>query len=165
MAFLNTVIYVLSLGVVAHLIGEGLPRRWFGWEKFPFYSMEWERGGRIYDRLRIRVWKDKLPDKSRFVKGMVPKRLGRCPSAEEVYRLVRETCVAESVHIALCILSFPIYFAWSNAAGVFFVLFFVICNLPFIVIQRYNRPALVQLARRLEQREERKRNARAHSIG
>ena len=33
----------------------------------------------------------------------------------------------------------------------------VLCNLPFIIIQRYNRPMLVALASRLEAREERRR--------
>ena len=108
---------------------------------------------------------NKVADKSRFVKSMVPKRVGACPSSDSVYRLVRETCVAEIVHFALCILAFPIYFFWNNFVGVILTLVFVICNIPFMMIQRYNRPVLVSLAQRLEKREERRRNAGTHSVG
>ena len=165
MPFLKSVLYVIILGIAAHFIGEALPRKWFRWDSFPYRAWKWEKEGRIYDRLHIRAWKDKMPDKSRFVKSMVPKRVGACPSSASVYRLVRETCVAEIVHLALCVLAFPIYFFWNNAVGVILALVFVICNIPFMMIQRYNRPVLVSLAQRLEKREERRRNAGAHSVG
>lgn len=165
MPFLKSLGYVALIGILAHVVGETLPRKWFRWERFPYDSWKWEKKGKIYDRLCIRAWKDRLPDKSRYVKRMVPKRVGSCPTSASVYRLVRETCVAETVHFCLCLLAFPIYFFWRNGVGVFLTLLFVFCNLPFMMIQRYNRPALVDLGARLERREERRRNAHIDSIG
>lgn len=165
MPFLYSLIYVATLGIAAHFIGEALPRGWFCWDRFPYRAWSWERQGRIYDLLKIRAWKDRMPDKSRVVKSMVPKRVGACPTSESVYRLIRETCVAEAVHFCLCLLAFPIYFFWGNLTGVLLALVFVVCNLPFMIIQRYNRPSLVFLAERLKKREERRRNANTHSVG
>ena len=165
MAFLKSVLYVAVLGIAAHFIGEALPRGWFDWSRFPWRDFKWERGGRIYDAFKIRAWKDRVPDMSRLLHRMVPKRVGKCPKAEEVWRLVRETCVAEAVHLALCLCSPVIWLFWRNITGVLLALLFVLCNLPFMMIQRYNRPTLVALAKRLEVREERKKNARIDPVG
>ena len=164
MAFLKSVIYVLVLGIAAHYIGEAIPRRYFHWDRFPYRSWKWERNGAIYEKLAIRKWKDHMPDMSRVMKDMVPKRVGACPTSQSVWVLVKETCVAEIVHIALCLLSPVIYLFWYNGMGIVLSTIVIVCNIPFILIQRYNRPALVALAQRLEKREERKRNARTHSV-
>ena len=165
MPFWCSLFYMGLLGIMAHWIGEALPRKWFCWEKFPYRVWFWEREGKIYDRLGIRTWKDRLPDKSRVVKGMVPKKVGICPTSCLVYRLIQETCVAETVHFALCFLAFPICLFWETALGIALAWIYILCNIPFIMIQRYNRPALISLARKLEKREERRRGASSDSIG
>lgn len=165
MPFGKSVGYLLGLGILAHWIGEALPRRWFCWDRFPYRTWSWERQGKVYERLKIRSWKDWLPDKSRIVKSMVPKRVGSCPSSCSVYRLIRETCVAETVHFALCLLAFPICFFWESSVGILLFLLYIVCNIPFMMLQRYNRPALVSLAKKLEKREERRQGASADSVG
>ena len=164
MAFLKSVLYVLILGIASHYIGEALPRRWSHWDRFPFRPWKWERDGKIYKKIAIDAWKDHMPDMSRWMKDMVPKRVGICPKSIDVWILVGETCVAEAVHFALCLLAPGVYFFWKNGMGVFLSLLVVVCNLPFILIQRYNRPALVSLAKRLQAREERKKNARIDPV-
>jgi len=165
MPFLKSVLYVFFCGVLSHFIGEALPRKWFHYDRFPFAAWKWERGGRIYDRLRIREWKDRMPDLSRVMKDMVPKRLPLFPTAAQVRRLIQETCVAEAVHIALCITAYGIEFFWAGPMGSFLALITILGNIPFIIIQRYNRPMLVALAERLEEREERRHHACADSVG
>ncbi len=164
MPFLQSVLYVALLGVLSHIIGEALPRRWFHWEQFPFAAYRWEKNGSIYEKIHIQDWKDHMPDMSRIMKNMVPKRLGMCPTSDDVYLLIQETCVAETVHFFLCLLSPVIYFFWKNKVGIGLSCLVVCCNLPFIMIQRYNRPTLVALAARLKAREERKKNARTHTV-
>ncbi len=165
MALLKSMIYVAVLGVASHFIGEALPRRWFVWSRFPYRSYRWERGGKFYDHFHIRAWKDHMPDMSRIMPDMVPKKVGKCPTSQEVWVLVQETCVAELVHVALCILSPVIWLFWRDLTGALLTLLFAFCNIPFIMIQRYNRPALVSLAERLEKREERKKHACTDSVG
>lgn len=165
MAFIKSCLYCMLFGIASHYIGEALPRRWFHWDRFPYRDWCWEKQGRIYNALGIRLWKDHLPDLSKLMKDMLPKRVGNCPRSTDVYALVKETCVAELVHWALCLIAPGICLFWDNWIGVLLTIVFILGNLPFILIQRYNRPALVALARRLEAREERKRNACAHSVG
>lgn len=161
----QTIAYFLILGIASHWIGEALPRKWFLWNRFPYRPWRWERQGRIYESLQIRAWKDRLPDKSRLIRGMVPKRVGICPTSASVCRLIRETCVAEAVHAGLCLGALPLLLGVWGRASAWLALAYVLGNLPFMMIQRYNRPALVSLAERLKKREERRNGASAHSVG
>ena len=168
MAFLWSVLYVIALGIASHFIGEAIPRERFDAERFPYRTRGWEQNGRIYEKIKIQVWKDRVPDMSRILKDMVPKRVGVCPKAADVWVLVGETCRAEIVHWGLCIASPVICLFWLEAVwvGALLSAAVILGNLPFILIQRYNRPTLISLARRLEVREERKRNhARIDPVG
>ncbi len=165
MPLLWSALYVLALGIASHVIGEAIPRRAFFHDRFPYRAHRWEREGRIYERIGIQKWKDRAPDMSRVMKDMVPKRVGKAPHAKDVWVLVQETCRAEIVHLALCALSLGIFFFWMNWIGALLGALVAVCNIPFILIQRYNRPRLVSLAQRLEAREERRRHASAHSVG
>ncbi len=159
MPFLHSVLYVLFCGMMAHVIGEAVPRAWFHADRFPYAPCKWEEDGAVYEKMGIQRWKDRLPDMSRVCKRMFPKRLDRFPTAERVERLIAETCVAEATHGALCLAAPVIWFFWRNYVGVILSGTVVICNLPFMMIQRYNRPKLVVLYKRLAAREEKKRNA------
>ncbi len=165
MAFWNSLIYVLVLGVASHYIGEALPAKWLRHEYFLFRTRKWEKNGSIYEKLRVQDWKDHMPDMSRVMKDMVPKKVGICPKSCDVWVLVRETCRAEAVHLGLCLCAPVIYFFWWNGMGIFLSGVVIFCNLPFILIQRYNRPALIRLAQRLEVREERRKYACTHPVG
>ncbi|MBR2721612.1 MAG: hypothetical protein IKC31_03940 [Clostridia bacterium] len=165
MAFLNSVAYVILLGIAAHYIGEALPERWLKYEYALFRPRKWEHGGVVYERIRVQDWKDHMPDMSRVMKDMVPKKIGICPTSDEIWTLVRETCRAEAVHLGLCLCAPVVYFFWWNKIGIFLSGLVIVCNLPFIVIQRYNRPMFIRLAIRLEAREERKKYADTHFIG
>lgn len=166
MPLLYSLLYVLAIGIISHIVGEAIPSSWFHHNRHPFRAWRWEREGRIYERIGIRKWKDRLPDMSRIVGYMVPKRVGIAPRAETVWRLVKETCRAEAVHWGLCILAPIVRLFWSNAIGWICAALIVLGNLPFILIQRYNRPMLVALAARLDAREERKRrHENSHSVG
>ena len=103
MPFFKSCFYCFLLGITSHYVGEALPRRWFHWDRFPFRSWKWEKEGKLYDVLRIRAWKDHVPDMSRVMKDMIPKKVGLCPTSAEVMALVKETCVAELIHVALCL--------------------------------------------------------------
>ncbi len=159
MPFLFSVLYVILCGVLSHVIGEAIPRKIFHADRFPFAPWKWERNGAVYDKLYIRAWKDRLPDMSRVMKKMVSKRFDGFPTARHVQRLIAETCVAEATHAVLCLVAPVIWLFWKNYVGVLLSGVVILCNLPFIMIQRYNRPDLIALSARLTAREERKRNA------
>lgn len=150
---LKALILGLGGGILSFCAGQALPRKWFSSEAFPFRPFVWEQGGRCYERLGVRRWKDVLPDMSRLVPGMVKKKAALNRTPEAMDRLVRETCVAEAVHWALILCMTPLLaYAVPGPLGALIALGYALGNLLFVIIQRYNRPRLVEIRKRLEMR-------------
>lgn len=152
--------YLLVLALIAHPLGQRLPSR-FQPDRFPFRAWKWEKGGRVYGKLHIDSWKKLVPDMSRLLPDMVRKELpaSGAVTAAQASQLVQETCRAEVVHDASCLLGLACLWLWPGWGGAAVVLVWVLlANLPFILIQRYNRPRLVRLAALLQKREQRKGN-------
>ena len=101
--FWRAALYAAALGILAHPVGQALPRRWFDPHRAPYRCRDWEKGGRVYNKLHIRRWKDRLPDMSRLMWKSV----------------------------------------WS---WVLWLVYNLLGNVSFILIQRYNRPRLLRLA-------------------
>ena len=154
---IKVITYFAVIGILAHVIGEALPRRIFSPRAFWFSQKRWEQEGRIYERLGIRGWKDRLPDMSKICRYMTRKALPRGVASDHVNTLVRETCVSEAVHVTLCLISPFALLLWRGWGSYLACIAYILGNLPFIMIQRYNRPQLIRLAQRLKKREERKR--------
>ncbi|MGM9592046.1 MAG: glycosyl-4,4'-diaponeurosporenoate acyltransferase [Oscillospiraceae bacterium] len=153
MKFLYSLIYIAVLGVLSHFVGQALPRKWFDAEKPPYKAAGWEKGGKVYEKLGIKRWKDIVPDMSRIMPDMVKKKLTSENKERGMDTLIAETCVAECVHWGLIVLSFGILFWWRGLwAAVFLLVYNILGNLPFIIIQRYNRPRLVMLEQRRKRR-------------
>ena len=147
MGVFKAIVYIAALGVVSFVAGRLLPKRWIHYNRFPFRTFAFENGGRIYEKLGIGKWKKKVPDMSRiFKKQMQPKRLSGRPDAAELKLMIDETCVAELTHAILCLLSPPIIALCPRWRGIVICVVYVLLgNVPFILIQRYNRPRLVRL--------------------
>ncbi|MEG1524864.1 MAG: hypothetical protein RRZ24_08615 [Clostridia bacterium] len=144
------VLTVGGIGLLAHILGEALPRGAFDWTRFPYAPYAWEQDGKFYSKLRIERWKNRLPDKSKFVKSTVEKSIrasGR--TAAHMERLVQETCVAECVHWALLLVSPVLLLTMEGPWNILMTILYGLSNLPFIMIQRYNRPRLVKMLHRM----------------
>jgi glycosyl-4,4'-diaponeurosporenoate acyltransferase len=103
-------------------------------------ARRFEAGGRWYRRrLRMDRWKDKLPEAGDLFRGGVSKRHLPAYDVEGLQLFVRETRRAELGHWwALC--CGPVFVLWNPpVAAALLVGYGVVVNLPFIVIQRYNR--------------------------
>lgn len=160
MQMLISVLVIAGIGILAHIVGEALPRRWFDPEKFPYREYPFEQHGKFYDKLRIRKWKDRMPDKSKWVKGTYTKTLQSQNDPANLRRLLQETCVAECIHWLLLLLSpLVLVFTHGVAAAVITVVY-ALSNLPFIIIQRYNRPRLRSLLLRRQRAEAKEGAAR-----
>ena len=71
------------------------------------------------------------------------KTLGEDRSSKHIKRLIEETCVAEMVHWLLLLVG-PLFRLISNSVfGVIASILYSLSNVPFIMIQRYNRPRLI----------------------
>lgn len=100
MKFLWAVGYIAALGILAHIVGQALPRRWFDPDRFPYRCAPWEQNGRVWRKLGVHRWKDHVPDMSRIMGDMVKKKLPDGNTPEGLRVLVLETCVAERPLVA-----------------------------------------------------------------
>ena len=99
-----------------------------------------ETAGRWYRRrLRIDRWKDKVPEAGGLFRGGVSKRHLPAYDVAGLQLFVRETRRAELAHW-WAMWCGPLVVLWTPplAAGLL-VAYGVLANLPFVVIQRYNR--------------------------
>lgn len=141
-------LFVAVLGLLSNPVARLIPRK-FSFDKFPFAPFSFEKGGKLYEKIGIKKWKDKVPDMSKILKTLMPKRVTADGGAKQFSLLAQETCVAELVHGALAVLSLGILTFWRDIwAAVFLTVYNVFGNLLFIIIQRYNRPRLIRLASR-----------------
>jgi len=147
---LNCLIYA-TLVVVRAWVDVAIPERYFRADRWLFRTREWERDGEFYRVLRIDRWKDRLPSLEtwhRFSK----KKLTDA-SRRYLNRFVVETCRAESNHLR-AIVSVVMMRLWTPIDLWLTCLVIALAgNLPFILIQRYNRPRLLRILNRMDQRE------------
>ena len=162
MALVYSVVYVGLLGLFSYYVGEALPREWFHEDSVLFRSRRWEKDGAVYDKLNIKKWKLKLLDMSKIMKhSKLPKQISGAVTSGDITALIKETCVAETTHLFLCVFSCRVYSFWNNWIGVLIAIACIVGNLPFIMIQRYNRPNLQHLRDKLLKREQRLQQRRA----
>ncbi len=134
-----------SVGFAAHR----LPTRWLARDGFVLRLRPAERDGRVYRRLRIKRWKDRLPEAGSLFGGGFSKRAVRGHDAAYFERFVVETRRAEVTHWWV-MLAAPFFFLWNPPAlGVVMVVYALAANGPCLLVQRYNRARLYRvLARR-----------------
>ncbi|MGX8705693.1 MAG: glycosyl-4,4'-diaponeurosporenoate acyltransferase [bacterium] len=159
-------VWIALWGLACFPLGRLIRRMSPDWERFPFAEWDWERSGRVYERVGIRLWKDLVPDVSQWFPFIVPKKKvnGR-PTAASMRGMLMETCVAELIHDLLCVAGLPLLWLWPGFGGVAVYLVYVILgNIPFILIQRYNRPRYRRLLSAVEARERRLEHAGADTF-
>lgn len=149
MKFIVCILYLTILGLLCFPLGRLMARLSFSTDRFPFRAYPFERNGKIYEKLQIRSWQHNAPDISRLVPGIVPrKEIPRRPDAQMLRRMVNETCVAELTHVLLCAAGLALLWLWPGAGGeILYAVYVLAGNVPFILIQRYNRPRLLRLLR------------------
>lgn len=166
MGFLRCAIYMAVWGLLCFPIGRLFKRLGLQWDRPPFASRPWEKGGAIYERAGIRVWKDIVPDVSKLFPGIVPRKaIAGKFTLDSLRDMLAETCVAELTHLMLCLVGLGMIALWPGAGGIAVYLVYVILgNLPFIMIQRYNRPRFGRLLAAAEMRERRQTNAGTDTV-
>lgn len=151
MGFFRCMVYFAVTGAMGFVAGRLVPKHWFRYDARPYRCARFEKDGAIYHKLHIRSWQNRVPDMSRIVPGWMPaKKLSGKADANTLRLMLQETCVAEWVHGLLCFTGLYTVFLWHGAGGIVLAVLNILGNLPFILIQRYNRPRLAGLLRRLE---------------
>ncbi|MEY8495037.1 glycosyl-4,4'-diaponeurosporenoate acyltransferase [Lachnospiraceae bacterium 29-91] len=154
MGFFLCLIYLALIGIISFLTGRVLSEVRFSFEEFPFRSLPVESGGKIYQRIKVHRWKESFPDMSRIFPFLMPsKRLPKAVTTTQIERMIQETCIAELVHGLLGVLGFGCILIWKSIGGWIISALYMFGNLPYIIIQRYNRPKLVSILHRMRKRE------------
>jgi glycosyl-4,4'-diaponeurosporenoate acyltransferase len=138
-AFWPTWIYLC--GFTAHR----LPAQFVARDSWLTRPRAWERNGRWYaDHLHIRRWKDRVPEAGAAFAGGFAKRTTNNGDIDTLRVFIAETRRAEYAHWAMGS-GWIVTSLWSPwYAVVLNVLFGLVWALPFVAIQRYNRPRLVR---------------------
>ena len=127
-SFLHCALYLAATGIGAFFLGRLLPKTWFRGDAFPYRCYPFEQ--KLFRVLHIKDWQSRVPDMSRILPGLMPDKKLTAETFSDLPRMIQETCVAEMIH--------------------------VLGNLPFILIQRYNRPRLQRLLALQRRKQERK---------
>jgi len=140
---------VLQVG--AALVCLGLPDRVFSPDRFFYRAHRFEKQGRIYDSIfRVSRWKHLLPDGGTVWKkrGYAKRRLLNF-TEENLNKYLIESCRAEMTHWLAIIPFWVFWFFTPPFVPWIMLLYAVIINFPCIIAQRYNRPRIERLLRKM----------------
>ena len=149
MDFIKCLLHIAGIGILSFLIGRVVPASWFHEDRFPYRCYAWEQGGRFYRCFGIQRWQSKVPDMSRIFPGLMQAKKVTGNFREELPRMITETCIAEWIHALLCVAALPCLWIWPGWGGIVFTVIYILANIPFILIQRYNRPRLVGIRNKM----------------
>lgn len=144
MGLLYCLIYIAAVGILFFALGRFASRLSFDPERFPFLACGFE--AKLWEKLKVKSWQSKAPDMSKILPKLMPAKAISSVSQTDLPLMINETCVAELTHILLCFCGIALPFIWRGVGGVLVMLIYILLgNLPFIIIQRYNRPRLIRL--------------------
>lgn len=142
--FLRCLLYIAALGVVFFVVGRLVPKSWFKADHFPWRCYSYEQA--IWKALRVKQWQAKVPDMSRIFTNIMPAKKLKRQTLSDLPRMIQETCVAEWTHGILSIAGLAMLWFWTGIGGICMTAVYILLgNLPFIVVQRFNRPRLQKL--------------------
>lgn len=128
-----------------------LPDSLFDPSRFLWRAHQWEQEGRFYETVfHVRGWKHLLPDGGGVWKNRSYKKRNLTDYSEEnLHRFLIETARGELTHW-LGIFPFWVFGLFAPPFVVWIMLLYALAvNLPCIVAQRYNRPRVAVLMKRM----------------
>ena len=133
-SFLHCALYLAATGIGAFFLGRLLPKTWFRGDAFPYRCYPSEQ--KLFRVLHIKDWQSRVPDMSRILPGLMP---------------------AKKLTAELSLTGLGCLVIWQGIGGVLVTAVYILLgNLPFILIQRYNRPRLQRLLALQRRKQERK---------
>lgn len=161
---LNALLINLLLGTIWHyatfFLCISIKLEHFDSNRARYQPRKWEKNGKWYaDHLKINKWKDFLPQhigKDGFSKDHLDD-----VSLEYIDEFILETCRGEWNHIANCWFAVVLFIANSFWVALILTILLFLGNLPFAIIQRYNRFRLIKLKNTLIKKAERAKKLEA----
>ena len=136
----GTVAYHLGVRLIIGAVYQAVMRNRADYTKRWYRPKAWEP--KLYDALRVRRWKSKMPT-------YAPESFD--PARHTWDEIAQAMCQSELVHETDMLLSFaPLLFSlWFGELAVFIVtsVLAAALDLVFVIMQRYNRPTVIRIAR------------------
>lgn len=115
-----------------------MPNSWFNCRIFNVSKSEYK----FYDKLKIRSWKDKVPECGKLV-NFKKSKLADPKDDNYMYKFVKETIYAEVLHGGSIITSIIGFLFVPNSVkltmGLPIMVLYILVNLPSFMIQRHTR--------------------------
>lgn len=129
------------------IVCQRLNEKTFDYRRNIYKSKKFENNGKFYVKyLKIKKWKDKLPQyvsKNGFSKKNI--NLKQVGDKKYFEKFLIETCRAEWNHLVCCMYAVISMLINKFPFSMIFSIIPVMANLPFLVIQRYNRIRFLNL--------------------
>lgn len=149
-----SIIAVITIDGLTALVVHHLPKKWM--EPSRFKEHKWEKG--FFKFIKIRNWKDKIPEIGAITADFAKDKMENTSSCEYLYQFLIEIGYAEVIHFASFVTGFLIIFILPFKYFIFIGLWVGIINIIFNLlsglIQRYNRPKLLVVYNRAKKNEE-----------
>lgn len=153
MEFLECVSYLARLGAFSFMIGRLLANKDIPWERFHFNLFNGKKESEFYNLIKVHKWQKKVPDMSKLFTRLMPPKAINKDYRVMLPTMIKETYIAEIIHVSLMFLGFKCCRIWKSIGGMIVAILNVFGNLPFVIIQRYNRPRLIQLYERTKKKQ------------
>lgn len=143
--FMSNLITLMIFSIIITYLSNITPTGIYSRTNWLFRERKWEKNGEVYQQwVKVRHWKKFLPELGDFVKSVFPKKQIKDFSKDYLELYLMECCKSEMTHWCI-ILSSLLFSLWNELpdAIVIFVIA-IILNMPYIIIQRYNRPRIIE---------------------
>lgn len=149
--FVANIVTFFLFSIIITYLSNKLPDSIYSCKSWLLKERSWEKKGMIYQHvLKVKYWKKYLPELSDFVKSVFPKREIKEFSKNYLQKFLYESCKSEVTHWCIILSSLLFYF-WTEFGPASLMLAIAITiNLPYIIIQRYNRPRIMELVESIE---------------
>lgn len=141
----NLGIFVV-LSVIITFLSVLSPKYYYNYKMWLYRERKWEHGGKLYEnKLKVKKWKSRLPELADFLKFIFPKKFIKEFSIDYMSKYLMESCRAELTH--WCIIFSTVVFLIFESTETFIYMFLIAfaANIPYIIIQRYNRPRILDI--------------------
>ncbi len=127
-----------------------IPLNYFKKDNQLFRIKSWEHSGKLWQKLfRVKKWKSRIIEGSSIAKQSYDKSHLHGQRGSDLAIFAAETRRAELTHWLL-IIPAPLFFLWNPVwAGWVMIIYALVANLPFIVVQRYNRGRIVGILNKI----------------
>lgn len=135
----------------------------FQYNRSIYRTREWEYEGKVYERFtKVHKWKRFLPDGASIGKSGFRKKHMASFSKDYIERYLVESCRAELTHW-LAIAPFWVFGFFAPIRVVAYMLAYALAvNIPCIIAQRYNRPRMARMLRKIEEKRDTNHNESYH---